>query len=166
MTGGPQFVVPGAEIYAPITTATASWRALHLAALAGCTDGYTPVRISLGLPRFWADAERLPYLRDLAPAGVFGLEGEAFDRAYVDRLDRIGVERIGLALDTIRQESGQPVVVLACFEKAGQPCHRRLFADYWMRKTGQLVPEWRGISKHDLAPYGQTSMSFTVEASL
>ncbi len=103
-----------------------------------------PVRITLGKPRF-----RLPYsyeeVRLLAPTpAIFRLRDDAeFERAYLDHLDRIGVERLRGAFDAISDKHGGRRLVLLCYEDvlAGQLCHRRMFARWWQEQTGQEVPE-------------------------
>lgn len=103
-----------------------------------------PVRITLGHPRFRLGYELAGNCRLLAPTReIFGLEQEGFTRRYLKLLERRGVDQIRVALDEIAGSTPAPGLVLLCFENvlAGEFCHRRLFADWWVRNTGEPVPE-------------------------
>ena len=105
-------------------------------------SGLVPVGITVGRPKF-----RLPYaprfMSELAPWGLLRIEdGEEFTRRYVARLDAVGAERLEWEFDAI--STGHDGIVLLCFEQAGEPCHRRTFADWWERQTAQPVPELAG----------------------
>lgn len=123
------------------TLATAQWTALWRLSQQGPL-AVAPVRISLGLPRFWGEAKRFPYVAELAPRGLFGIaDSDEFDEAYTRRLDQIGVDRIAARLDAVADSSPQETLALCCFEPTGKPCHRRTFARWWHAKTGIVVPE-------------------------
>lgn len=69
---------------------------------------------------------------------------QAYTRAYLDQLDRIGLEEIQAALELKSGSDGGKPLVLLCFEKLEAPgefCHRRIFAGWYRSKTGQEVPE-------------------------
>ena len=103
-----------------------------------------PVGISRGVPR-WP----LPYsyrmARLLAPSRTtFELESDAeFEAAYLREMEAAGAEKIAAMLSKISAEEGGADLCLLCYEDvhAGQVCHRRMFADWWMRKAGQEVEE-------------------------
>jgi hypothetical protein len=101
-----------------------------------------PVRITLGKPwRFGFDHEEI---RLLAPTPQsFRLEGEEFEREYRRRLDGIGVERLRTIFEDVAGRHENARVCLLCFENVlkGELCHRRTFADWWHRQTGEFVPE-------------------------
>jgi hypothetical protein len=100
-----------------------------------------PVRISLGRPQHMAVPDSIPALM---PFGIFRrYEGAEFDRRYRDRLDGIGVERIAATFHDLGLAYAGTPLVLLCFEPPGRPCHRRMFADWWHRRTGVWVPEAR-----------------------
>lgn len=106
-----------------------------------------PVRISLGVPKFrlsW----RLPSVRleELTPRGwYFRAPPEVFARKFLEQLDQVGVDRLrGIFEDTLE---GDGPLVLLCFERdvrSGNDCHRRRFADWWQKNTGEFVPELGG----------------------
>ena len=102
----------------------------------------TPVGISRGVPRW-----RLPYrykkLPMLAPSReAFRIEDpKEFERVYRTELEEIGAERITQALRVISQEHGGKPLVCLCWERSGEFCHRRVWADWWLEQTGQRVPE-------------------------
>jgi len=100
------------------------------------------VATSVGLPRF-----RLGYAIEheidaLKPFGLLKLPRDRFEVAYRKRLDLTGPERLRWQFQEIAAEHpGEPLVFL-CFEDVSkQWCHRRLLADWWLERTGQLIPE-------------------------
>lgn len=136
---------------------TSSWSAVWRMAKSSTPLAFAPVRASLGVPKFWPDAEHLPYVRELAPAGLFHLVGDEFADRYVARLDTIGADAIGARLAEVYAQERKPLALL-CFEDvhAGQLCHRRLWASWWQERTGQTVPELE--PPREVAP-GATSLS-------
>jgi hypothetical protein len=122
--------------------ATWSWAAAHRA-WKDRRLTVQPVRISLGRPKFWPQAEHFPFIAELAPDGwMLGLEGEQYTRAYLAKLDKVGVETITARFEAI---TTNPDVALAllCFEADRANCHRGLFARWWQERTGEVVPEIR-----------------------
>jgi len=101
------------------------------------------IATSIGQPK-WP----LPYsldheIRDLMPFGLFGrdLPWNEFEAGYRARLDGIGVERLRRQFDAIAaRHPGQPLVLL-CWEKSREPCHRSVFGAWWREQTGQDVHE-------------------------
>jgi hypothetical protein len=122
---------------------TASWASLHQASTAGPLP-VQPVRTSRGVPRFWPAADAFPAVDELMPDGwMFGIENmENFGRCYRRKLHTIGLPRIQARLDDLAAEAGRPLA-LACFETDPADCHRGPvgFAGWWMRKTGEPVPD-------------------------
>lgn len=115
-------------------------------------DNYSVVRISLGFPRF------LPYklagsIKDLAPKGLLGMTDKyEFRRRYIEKLEYLGVERIGYLLQHFEKQ-GKPVV-LCCYEdvrKGGDNwCHRIMFADWWFQQTDLFIDELADPSTYEL----------------
>lgn len=115
-------------------------------------SGALPVAISNGLPRFKtrydfvvakAFAPDWWTVKQSRSDPDWGLEN--FDRLYREKLDRL---RIGEAHDillnlahTAGQREGDENLVLLCYEKIGERCHRHVFADWWKQHTGWLVRE-------------------------
>lgn len=119
---------------------TASWRAVWTASKAGELD-VAPVRISIGVPRFWLpEARSFPATEELMPRGLLGIQDrDEFEIAYIARLDEIGPDRIRDALK--RVYVGKPLVLL-CFESRPEDCHRGKAAR-WLTEHGfGPVPEW------------------------
>ena len=105
---------------------------------------YTAIRISVGMPRWAIGYEITGELRDLMPFGLRNVEdAKSFRPLYYARLERIGVGKIRKQLENL-EALGQPVVLL-CFEDIRQGdwnwCHRRIFADWWQAKTGDIIEE-------------------------
>jgi hypothetical protein len=101
------------------------------------------VAISLGQPRWPLPYSIAAEVRDLMPVGLLRrprLPAEQFTPLYLDRLNRIGSDRIAAQLRRIADEHGEPLVLL-CWERPGEFCHRRLFADWWQQRAGEEVPE-------------------------
>ncbi len=100
------------------------------------------VSISRGQPK-WPLPFRYRRAMLLAPSReTFGLRSdEAFEAAYLAELEEAGVEKIGALLERISVEEGGGPLVLLCFEKPGEVCHRRMFAEFWQERTGVVVPE-------------------------
>ncbi len=107
-----------------------------------------PVQTSLGRPKFPIDYELREQVRELMPRGLFGkgLSEDEFTRRYRERLDRLDLDALRAQFDAISKRNGHKRVVLLCFEdvRAGKLCHRRVFADFWLERTGERIPEVGG----------------------
>jgi hypothetical protein len=109
------------------------------------------VGISRGVPRGEL-AKRLPYrykrLVGLAPpSGLFerwkaGTIGpDEYTRVYHAYLDSLGPEEVIGQLEKKSAENEEKPLVLLCWCSPGEFCHRRIWADWYLEKTGQEVPE-------------------------
>ena len=104
------------------------------------------VRTSVGAPRFVKCDEAC---LDLAPDREWiGLGLDDYAPLYTARLEALGLPRIDTLLRSLHTKAEGKAVVLLCFESLapknaakGQFCHRRLFAEWYEHKTGQVVPE-------------------------
>ena len=109
------------------------------------TGKYTAVRISLGTPKWPIGYNLDAEMKDLMPFGLLGKfeRYEDFERAYFERLDQKGVQRI-LSQRQRFERLGKDVVLL-CYEDIRKGpddwCHRRTFADWWLKNTGEAIPE-------------------------
>lgn len=110
-------------------------------------DGYYPVGISLGSPKWPLGYELRGQCYSLAPKGyMFDYEPDRFRKAYFDKLDEIGEGKIiGIVRQMRRkaEEEGKSLVFL-CYEDIrveGQWCHRTVFADWWENRTGEKIEE-------------------------
>lgn len=111
------------------------------------TDGYYPVGISIGTPKFPLGYDLREQCYALAPKGfMLKMEYEPYREAYFQKLEDIGVDkiiRIVQRLDAKAQEEGKDLVLL-CYEDIRKPenwCHRTLFAEWWQSKTGEVIAE-------------------------
>ncbi len=98
------------------------------------------VAVSRGVPR-WPLRFRYRKLMKLAPTREeFGLPDDEFDKAYLSRLDGMGVQAI---LGSLEEVSGGRPVVMLCHENVlkGERCHRRLLAEFIEERAGIEVPE-------------------------
>lgn len=98
--------------------------------------------ISRGVPR-WPLPFRYRRANLLAPSReTFALQSdEAFEREYLRELDEAGAEKIAAMLARISREEGGGPLVLLCWERPGEVCHRRTFAQWFEARSGQEVPE-------------------------
>lgn len=110
-------------------------------------DGYFPVGISLGTPKFPLGYELRDQCYALAPKGfMLKMEYGPYCEAYFKKLEDIGADKIiGIVqrLDARAHEEGKSLVLL-CYEDLRKPenwCHRTLFAEWWLRKTGETIEE-------------------------
>ena len=109
------------------------------------TGKYTAVRISLGTPKWPIGYNLDAEMKDLMPFGLLGKfeRYEDFERAYFERLDQKGVQRIFSQLQRF-ERLGKDVVLL-CYEDIRKGpddwCHLRTFADWWLKNTGEALPE-------------------------
>ncbi len=114
-----------------------------------CSGKYMVVGIVRGLPKFPLRYELAGNIIDIAPPGwLFNIyDRDEFTGPYMKHLDRIGVNRIAMQLKKYT-DSGMDVV-LCCYEDVRKPdewCHRLVFASWWLKRTGQVIPELKDDS--------------------
>lgn len=121
---------------------TSRHRAVYDFQRTGQRPGFVPVRTSLGKPKFMPESEAWPYVKELAPVGLFHLDGPEFERRYRARLDGFGVLHIAAELFKIAENYPDQPLALLCFEDVTEkPCHRSIFARWWSEQTGLTIPE-------------------------
>lgn len=125
-----------------IPISTGRWRDVFEVIEAGEPLHWTPVRISLGTPRYLPIGRTFPAITQLMPYGLLKLAGPEFDGAYVKRLEKVGVDGLRARFSEVYALRELPLLLL-CFENvhAGQGCHRRVFADWWHGRTGEPIRE-------------------------
>lgn len=95
--------------------------------------------IAVGYPHYELPFE-LKHVKSIKPYGVFGkYEGEEYVQKYFERLDRIGVDAI--TEEMIKAQGDKENLVLMCYEKNASECHRRMFAQWWFCRTGEIIEE-------------------------
>ena len=82
----------------------------------------------------------------LAPYGhlFHSDDREEFTAAYFEKLDRIGVKAAMERLEEISQTHGGRDLAVLCYEdlrKPGEWCHRKVFAEWWLRESGEVIEE-------------------------
>lgn len=116
--------------------------------------GFVPVRTSLGKPKFMPESASWPYVKELAPAGLFHLDGPEFERRYRERLDGFGVLHIAAELLRIAKDYPDSQLALLCFEDVTEkPCHRSIFARWWKEQTGLVIPEHNSARELPTSPW-------------
>ena len=114
----------------------------HLAQIRAA--GLVPVAISRGIPVHYRGLRELR----LAPArNMLKAPAAEFDRYYNDLLLSLDAREV--------YESLPPGAVLLCWEKPGEPCHRRSVAEWFEYHLGVVVAEFgydrlaTGWQEHD-----------------
>ena len=108
-------------------------------------SGLAPVRITRGGYRRRLDYRLAGTVRQLAPGDpVWEARDDPgrYAELYGQQLDALGTDEARQLLQEVRGKT--PGVVLLCFEDLSKPgawCHRRLFAEWWTKNTGEDVPE-------------------------
>lgn len=108
------------------------------------TGKYTVVGITRGAPKFPLQYELAGNIIEIAPPGYLFNEYDRgrFTPPYFKHMDRTGVQRIMAILS--RYEAAGKDIVLCCYEDVRKPdewCHRLVFAEWWMSRTGELIEE-------------------------
>lgn len=97
---------------------------------------------SLGLPKYRPESAGWPRNFLIAPSSaLFKLHGPEFRGPYIERLERFGVQRIAKTLEAIAQQHEAESLVLLCHEVNWDNCHRKVFAEWLMTRTGELIQE-------------------------
>lgn len=98
------------------------------------------ISIAVGNPKY-SVAYPIIDLKCLKPYGIFGTyEGEEYKAKYYERLDWYGVDYI--YNEILRAARGKNTILLMCHEKDPNECHRKLFAEWWFMRTGEIIEEW------------------------
>lgn len=114
------------------------------------------VSIAVGNPRY-----SVPYkivnLGLLKPFGIFRVyHGEEYKQKYFERLDGYGVEKIRRAIEEASE--GHENVILMCHEKDKNECHRSMFAEWWLKNTGEVIPEYGEEPVEEKSEYEQLTL--------
>ena len=129
---------------APMKLFTSSWLTMARNSDRLESLGVLPVSISLTLPKFWPTSTIYPRIDLLAPrpeAWRHKGDHEAFSRAYLGRLDQLGVDPILEALDAIREEYPNRDLAMCCYEPNVMDCHRNLVRQFWLEQTAEVIEE-------------------------
>ena len=108
------------------------------------TGNYTVVGITRGAPKFPLQYRLDGNIMYIAPPGYLFNEYDRarFTPSYFRHMDKTGVAIIQQILRKY-EAKGKPVV-LCCFEdvrKPGEWCHRLVFAEWWLSRTGEVIEE-------------------------
>ena len=86
-----------------------------------------------------------------------------FTAAYCQKLDRIGVAAISKRFQEISEAHGGRDLVLLCWEdirKPGEWCHRQVFAEWWLRETGEAIVELETGAEPSVSSPGTLQLPF------
>nr|DAX35169.1 MAG TPA: protein of unknown function DUF488 [Bacteriophage sp.] len=112
---------------------------------------YTVVGIVRSLPRFPLKYTLAGNIMDIAPPRSLFKENnqQRFAEPYCRNLDRIGFAAIDAQICHYLAQGKD--VVLCCYEDVRKGphnwCHRIVFADWWLRQTGERIEELKDSSK-------------------
>ena len=101
--------------------------------------GIVPINIALWPPKFFRGIS----IMYLAPKRYM-LSGKLTREQYIEsyRRDVLGRLNPVAVVREIERLSGGKDAALLCYEKPGEFCHRRLFAQWMLEETGLDIPEW------------------------
>lgn len=127
---------------------------------------YTVVGIVRGLPRFRLGYERAGNIIDIAPTKeLFNVNDRSeFTMPYKKHLDDVGFSRIAAQIQ--RYVDLGKDVVLCCYEDVRIPdewCHRQLFAEWWLSKTGEAIPELKDDSPTKIKPASKSKATAEIK---
>lgn len=114
------------------------------------SGAYTVVGIVRYLPKYPLKYTLAGNIIDIAPPRwLFNeYDRKKFTEPYCRNLDKIGFPIIN---EQIRRYLGKGKdVVLCCYEdvrKQDEWCHRLVFAEWWARKTGEIIHELKDTSQ-------------------
>ena len=112
---------------------------------------YTVVGIVRSLPRFPLKYALAGNIMDIAPPRNLFKESnlQRFTEPYCRNLDRIGFKTIDAQICHYLAQGKD--VVLCCYEDVRKGphnwCHRIVFADWWLKHTGERIEELKDSSK-------------------
>jgi uncharacterized protein YeaO (DUF488 family) len=140
MVPAPYFEEEDLELY------TSHWENRDLAGL-----DMVKVGISRGVPR-GKKAKQLPYRYKRLPAlfpssdllkawKAREISPDEYTPIYRSYLDSLGAEEVTGQLEKKSADNEGKPLVLLCWCLTGDFCHRRVWADWYLEKTGQEVPE-------------------------
>lgn len=113
-------------------------------------DNIIPVGISLGIPK-WFRGNNLSYLAPTYKILQLATQ-EEYIPAYIKLLENMDMERFRFDLTVISKSEGGKDIALLCYEKPGDFCHRRIFADWMKEKTGYDIKEYGYTAKKEPRP--------------
>ena len=107
---------------------------------------YTVVGITRGAPKFPLKYALSGNSIEIAPPGYLFNENDRvkFTPAYFRHMDRTGARRIAGILASYERIDRSKDVVLCCYEDVripGEWCHRLVFAEWWLARTGERIEE-------------------------
>lgn len=110
------------------------------------TGNYTAVGIVRSMPKFHVRYRIAGNIIDIAPTWALFREDdrERFTTPYKKHLDSVGLSRIAGQIQKYVDIFPDHDVVLCCYEDVRIPnewCHRLVFSEWWMEKTGQVIEE-------------------------
>lgn len=107
--------------------------------------GYLPVSVSRSVPKGYKELSWGAVAPSWALLNNFKLGNiswEEYSSEYLEGLKTVSgvVEKLQSYID-IAEENGNLGIILLCWEKSDQNCHRRLLANYLTQLTGHPISE-------------------------
>ncbi len=112
-----------------------------------------PVGISLDKPQLELAFQVAFFIKELAPTPeMLYMKYDTFKAKYFQKLGSLSIDSLRKRFEKISRSCCRDArtitngngIVLLCFEDITQPdqwCHRRMFAEWWERKTGEKIEE-------------------------
>lgn len=97
---------------------------------------YTPKNISTPQLTIFAPSEEL--LRKIKTKEITEKEFETEYRNYLEKFD---FNLVYQKFEEISKNNQEKSIVLLCFEKSGEFCHRNIFSSVMREKTGKIIEE-------------------------
>lgn len=136
----------------------------YFAQMRNFPKNYIPVAICGGIPEWYTGkwyrkpAPKLGFFQEWKRNGDNEYYIEHYKAEVLDLLDylKVLVDLQMLVPREIREELNTPIwssqdyhLVLLCYEKPGDFCHRHLFAEWLHEKTGIEIKEWSKSEEND-----------------
>ena len=102
---------------------------------------YVFIRVSVGSPRFHLSYTISGAVKSIMPDRSFlGLSDSAYRTVYTRKLDQQGPDKIIKELELVTAD--RPAILLCfCKPEFTDKCHRRIFAEWFEKKTGVVINE-------------------------
>ena len=107
--------------------------------------GYLPISIARYTPK---GINNIPQLKIFAPSEELlrkiksgEIDETEYEKIYRKDMEKFDFNRIWETFEQISEKNGKKDLVLLCFEKSGEFCHRNIFASLMGEKTANKIEE-------------------------
>lgn len=107
--------------------------------------GYLPISIARYTPK---GISNIPQLKIFAPSEELlrkiksgEIDETEYEKIYRKDMEKFDFNRVWETFEQISEINGKKDLVLLCFEKSGEFCHRNIFASLMREKTANRIEE-------------------------